>query len=218
MTFSSFRSVATVVFVIFLFGCTPAPNLTAVSPSPSSALSPLPVPTPAPLGTTQTIRLKNLTLAITPTAVKNHFVSSTTGLGSERYIAIKFQIDSLGPGVWHPLDYGSTDNGGICLDLQVSADISRPSCSASSQSPLLLLTTGKSSCGPRFGYDPLYWRQEPEISLQPFSPGESRVGWLTWCIPGGFGANSPAMRDGFILETYGSIFGFWAKWSIYPFQ
>ena len=99
MTFSSFRSVATVVFVIFLFGCTPAPNLTAVSPSPSSALSPLPVPTPAPLGTTQTIRLKNLTLAITPTAVKNHFVSSTTGPGSERYIAIKFQIDSLGPGV-----------------------------------------------------------------------------------------------------------------------
>lgn len=213
-----YRLVMALAVQISLLGCAPTPEPTTVSPPPSIAPSLLPLPTPAPLGTTQTIRLRNTTLAITPIAVKYHSVSSTTSPGSEHYVAIQFQFDSLGPGIWRPLDYDSTENGGICLDLQVSTDISRPSCSASRNSPLLRLTTGKWFCGPRYGWDPLYWYQEPELSLQPFSPGESRVGWLTWCIPGGLGANSPAFSDGFILETYGSVYGFWAEWSLYPGQ
>jgi hypothetical protein len=66
------------------------------------------------------------------------------------------------------------------------------------------------------GNDPLRWYQKPELSLQPLLPGDSRVGWVTWCISEDFGgADTSAFRDGLILETYGSIYGFWAEWSIH---
>ena len=201
-----------------LLGCAPPPEPATVSPAPSITPSLLPVPTPAPLGTTQTIRLKNKTLAITPIEVKIHYVSSTQGLLTV-YVAIKFQFDAIGPDVWRPLNSIRKEEGGVCLDLQVATDISRPLCNVLYSSPSLSFTTGPYwPCAPVFGND-VWWYQRPELSLQPLLPGDSRVGWVTWCIYDGFGsADSSAFRDGLILATYGSFSAPWAEWIIYPGQ
>jgi hypothetical protein len=213
-----YRLVMALAVQICLLGCTPPPLPTTVSPPPSITPSLLPVPTPAPLGTTQTIRLKNTTLAITPIEVKSHVVSSTQILRKERlYVAIKFQFDALGPDVWRPSNSYREEGGGICIDLQVATDISRPLCNVLYSSPSLRFTSGGNwPCDLVLGNDPLRWYQKPELSLQPLLPGDSRVGWVTWCISEDFGgADTSAFRDGLILETYGSIYGFWAEWSIH---
>lgn len=221
MTKCVLRFVVAIAVQLSVLGCVPSPAPATVSPPPSISPSLLPSPTPALLGTTQAIRLKKTTLAITPIEVKFQLVSSTQSLRGERlYVAIKFHFYALGPDVWRPSNSIREEGEGICIDLQVATDISRPLCNVLYSDPSLKFTNGgKLPCFPVLGKDPLEWYQKPELSLQPLLPYGTRVGWVTWCISEDlFGADTSALRDGMILKTYGKIYGFPAEWSIYPGQ
>jgi hypothetical protein len=223
MKLSDLRFAATVVLVISLFGCTPAPDLTTVSPAPTTELSPTPEPTPMPLGVPQTARLRYTSLSITPVQVEAKLLSSQQGPSSEVfYVAIRFQISNLGPERWTPFDRISIDQPGICLDLGVPGDLENPLCGNSYGSPQLSLTTGEwMKCGPRFGDDPLWWQRTPDLSLIPsltLAPGESRDGWFTWCVAEEFGSvNLAKFQDGLVLRVI-RVFGWPVEWSIplYP--
>jgi len=223
MKLSRLRFIATGVFVLTLFGCTPAPDLNTMSPAPSIEPSPTPEPTPMPLGVTQTVRLRDTSLSITPIQVETKLLSSQLGLSSEvLYVAIRFQMSNLGPERWTPYDRISIDQPGICLDLGVPDDLENPLCGNSYSSPQLMLTTGEwMKCGLRLGDDPLWWYRTPNLSIIPsltLAPGESRDGWFTWCVAEEFGSvNLAKFQDGFVLRVIG-VFGWPVEWSIllYP--
>ena len=176
-----------------------------------------------PLGITQTVRLRDTSLSITPFQVDARLLTSRRSPAEEvLYVAIRFQISALGPGSWTPFDRIGADKPGMCLDLRVPDDLVDPLCGVSYLSPQLVLTTGEwMECGGRFGDDPLWWHKTPDLSfvpLGPLGPGESREGWLTWCVAEEFGSvNLAKFQDGLVLRTIG-VFGWPVEWAIplYP--
>lgn len=161
------------------------------------------------MGTKQDIRLKDVTLSLTPITTVSRIirVEDQSGFATERlYIAIKVEIVSRGPGTWRPSDHIDLTNRGICLNLSETDTL--PSCGLLYSEPQFQVTTGKKFPCLSFDVpDRLWWEKTPELSLKALKPGGVRSGWLTWCLAQDlFSVNLVPFKQGLVLRAYGAWF------------
>jgi len=210
------RTFLTLSLVAALLGCAPSTSLAPKSVSPSATPTLAPKPTPASLGTTQEIWLHDARLLITPTKSVAQIVRRAISPSDERlYVAINFEITSLGPGTWRPRADASVERPTLCLDLKPEADAERPVCGGVNFLPQFQTTAGSAWAACPSGFaDELFWNQEPELPLSPLKAGGSRSGWLTWCLETSFGSvNLDEYAESLRLTTLG-VFGREAEWEI----
>jgi hypothetical protein len=210
------RAFVTLVLVAVLVGCVPSASRAPVSVPPSDSPTLAPEPTPGSLGTTQEIWLRDAKLLITPTKTVARLVRGGGFPSEERlYVAVKIEIESLGPGTWRPLANASLKRPTMCLVLKPETDKEWPLCGGSRSIPQYWAKGGYAWV-PCLGPipDPLFWQKEPAIDLSPLKAGESRTGWETWCLDSEIGSvNLDEYADGLRLTTLG-VFGKMAEWHI----